>query len=206
MFKRKLITVLLFVAIGAEITAAEFSPASAECVPHANGSACSIQWDFVQAPRAFYQVEYLDENSLKWRALGQPYESVHTRSKPVPAARLYRVRGCDDHAVRRNCVSSTVHWAIVRPVAEEIPDFVVDGYGVEMHIAKDAPMAIQLAQYNVYRLVQLLDRVPDLSRLPPMTKPEAEQLSATGRIDDYQILAGVYANYSERRNKAARDD
>jgi hypothetical protein len=205
MFKY-LLAALVCTVPAAVLAAAEFSPGTVECVPQSNGSACSIQWDFVQAPRAFYQVEYLDENSLKWRALGRPYGSFHTRSEPVPAARLYRVRGCDDESVQRNCVSSKVHWAILRPPVDEIPDYLVDGSGVEMHIAKSAPVDVQIAQYNVYRLIQLLDRVPDMSRLPPMTRPRAGRVSVAGQGDDYQILAGIYENYSARREQAISDD
>jgi hypothetical protein len=97
---------------------------------------------------------------------------------------------------------STVQWAIARPATEDIPDFLVDGNGVEMHIAKNAPESVQLAQYNVYRLVQLLDRIPDLSRLPPMTKPQLAGTALAGAGSDEQILTGIYENYTERRNRA----
>lgn len=204
MFKM-LIAALAAIAPGIEINAADVAEGSAECVAHSKGAGCSIQWDFTRSPRAYVQVEYLDENSLQWRALGQPYDAVHTRSEPVPAARLYRVRGCEDAAVKRNCALSTVQWAIARPPMDEIPDYLVDGNGVEMHIAKSAPEAVQIAQYNVYRLIQLLDRISDTSRLPPMTRPGFNGASTEANSDDEQILRGIYENYTERRLRKPRN-
>ena len=201
-----LIAALAAVAPGAGMERADVAASTVECVARSGESGCSIQWDFTRSPRAYFQVEYLDENSLQWRALGQPYDALHTRSEPVQAARLYRVRGCDDAAARLNCTLSTVQWAIARPATEDIPDFLVDGNGVEMHIAKNAPASVQVAQYNVYRLVQLLDRIPDLSKLPPMTEP---RMAGTGLVEvgsDEQILTGIYENYTERRNRALRGE
>lgn len=203
MFK-KLIVALAAIAPGVVLNAAETPAATVECVPKAGNAGCSIQWDFLQQPRAYFQVEYLDDSSMQWRAFGRPYDSVRTSSEPVPAARLYRVRGCDDATVRRNCVTSTVQWAIARPTPEEIPDYLVDGNGVEMQIAKNAPETVQIAQYNVYRLVQLLDRIQDLSKLPPMTQPGTGAHSVSGASEDEQILAGIYENYTERRRLAIR--
>jgi hypothetical protein len=205
MFKM-LIMAVAAIAPGPEINAADVAQASAECVPQSNGPDCSIRWDFTGSPRAYFQVEYLDENSLKWRTVGQPYDALRTRSEPVQAARLYRVRGCDDATVKRNCTWSTVQWAIAHPDTEDIPDYLLDGNGVEMHIAKNAPDNVQIAQYNVYRLVQLLDRVPDPSSLPPMTRPQSGHASADSMSDDEQILLGIYENYTERRRQAQRGD
>ena len=200
------IAAIAAIAPGAEINTPDVAVATAECVPRYNGSGCSIRWDFTHSPRAYVQVEYLDEHSLQWRAVGQPYEALHTRSEPVQAARLYRVRGCDDAAVKRNCATSTVQWAIARPATKDIPDFLVDGNGVEMHVAKSAPEFVQIAQYNVYRLVQLLDRIPDLSKLPPMTRPRVADATPAGMSDDDQILLGIYENYTERRTRALRGE
>ncbi len=201
MFK-KLIAALAPIAMGAALNAAEAPPATAECVRQAGSTGCSIRWDFLQQPRAYFQVEYLDDAAMQWRAYGQAYDSVRTSSEPVPAGRLYRVRGCDDATVRRNCLTSTVQWAIARPAPDEIPDYLVDGNGVEMQIVKNAPESVQIAQYNVYRLIQLLDRIPDLSRMPPMTKPGTGSLAVSGPSEDQQILAGIYENYTERRSLA----
>ena len=204
MFKM-LIAALAVIAPGAGINAADSGPnATADCAPLANESGCSIEWDFTRSPRAYFRVEYLDENSLQWRAAGQAYDALRTRSEPVRGGRLYRVRGCDDPAVQRNCSFSTVQWAIVRPAMEDIPDYLVDGNGVEMHIAKNAPESVQRAQYNVYRLVQLLDRIPDLSRLPPMTPPRMPGAPLAEASDDDQIVIGIYENYAERRRQAIR--
>jgi hypothetical protein len=192
-----LVAAVAAIAPGAGLSAADNADATADCVPQANESGCSIEWDFTRSPRAYFQVEYLDENSLQWRATGRPYDALRTRSEPVEGARLYRVRGCDDAAVQTNCTSSTVQWAIARPPIEDIPDYLVDGNGVEMHVAKNAPESVQVAQYNVYRLVQLLDRIPDLSRLPPMTPP-----GMAGTSDDDPIVTGIYENYTERRRQA----
>lgn len=205
MFKM-LIAAVAAIAPGAGLNAAEVAESSAECAAQANGPGCTIRWDFSGAPRAYFQVEYLDENSLQWRAAGQAYDALRTRSEPVQPARLYRVRGCDDASVKRNCTWSTVQWAIEHPAMEDIPDYLVDGNGVEMHIAKNAPENVQLAQYNVYRLVQLLDRVPDPSSLPPMTRPRAAHASADEMTDDEQILLGIYENYTERRRQAQGGD
>lgn len=205
MFKM-LITAVAAIAPGPEINAADVAQSSAECAPQSNGQGCSIRWDFTSSPRAYFQVEYLDENSLKWRTVGQPYDALRTRSEPVQAARLYRVRGCDDATVKRNCTWSTVQWAIAHPDLEDIPDYLLDGNGVEMHIAKNAPDNVQIAQYNVYRLVQLLDRVTDASSLPPMTRPQGDHASADSMSDDEQILLGIYENYTERRRQAQRTD
>ena len=201
MFKNTIVA-LAFIAAGTEINAGEFIAGTAECKREDASSDCSIQWDFAQAPRAYVQVEYLDENSSQWQPSGQPYGPVHTRSKPLPPAKLYRVRGCDDPAVQRNCVSSTVHWAVARPPVEEIPDYLVDGNGVEMHIVKNAPEAVQIAQYNVYRLIQLLDRIPDLSELPPMTKPRTVGTPLGDPGGEEQVLTGIYENYTERRRQS----
>jgi hypothetical protein len=176
------------------------------CAPHQKSSACAIQWDFVAAPRGFYQVEYLDEHSLTWRTSGSPYSAFHSRSQPVQPERLYRVRGCDDEAMSRHCVASTVQWAIARPKTDEIPQVLVDGNGHEMYVVKSAPKEVQIAQYNVYRLVQLLDRIPDLSQLPPMTKPQVPNGPVAGYNEDYNILSGIYENYSERRRQAIHVD
>ena len=203
MFKM-LIVAVAAIAPGAGINAADVAQGSAECVPQSNGPGCSIRWDFTGSPRAYFQVEYLDENSLKWRTVGQPYDALRTSSEPVQAARLYRVRGCDDATVQRNCLVSTVMWAIARPTTDDIPDYLVDGNGVEMHIAKNAPEHVQIAQYNVYRLVQLLDRIPDLSRLPPMTPPRTAGTAFADASDDDPIVTGIYENYTERRRQALR--
>jgi hypothetical protein len=203
---KMLIAAVAAIAPGAGTNAAEVEQNSAECIPQGNAPGCSIQWDFSRSPRAHFQVEYLDENSLQWRATGRAYDALRTRSEPVQPARLYRVRGCDDAAVKRNCTWSTVQWAIARPATEDIPDYLVDGNGVEMHIAKNAPENVRLAQYNVYRLVQLLDRVPDPSSLPPMTRPRIADTSADGMSDDEEILLGVYENYTERRAQAQRSE
>ncbi len=194
------------IAPGAGLNAADVADATAECVPQANESGCSIEWDFTRSPRAYFRVEYLDENSWQWRATGQAYDALRTRSEPVEDAKLYRVRGCDDAALQRNCILSTVQWAIARPAVADIPGYLVDGNGVEMHIAKNAPESVQLAQYNVYRLVQLLDRIPDLSRLPPMTPPRTAGTPLANARDDDQIVTGIYENYTERRRQAIRAD
>jgi hypothetical protein len=197
-----LVAAVAAIAPGAGLNAADNADATADCVPQANESGCSIEWDFTRSPRAYFRVEYLDENSLQWRATGQPYDALRTRSEPVEGARLYRVRGCDDAALQRNCVLSTVQWAIARPAVEDIPGYLVDGNGVEMHIAKNAPESVQLAQYNVYRLVQLLDRIPELSRLPPMTPPRTGGTPLAEASDDDPIVTGIYENYTERRRQA----
>ena len=203
---KMLILTLAAVAPGAGINAAEVVTGAAECVAPSNGAGCSIQWDFTRSPRAYVQVEYLDENSLQWRAAGQPYDALRTSSDPVQGARLYRVRGCDDATVQRNCTVSTVLWAIARPAKADIPDYLVDGNGVEMHISKNAPENVQIAQYNVYRLVQLLDHIPDLSRLPPMTPPRTAGTALAEASDDDPIVTGIYENYTERRRQALRAD
>lgn len=205
MLKKLLLVTVCLILAGATY-AAEPTAGKLECAPKTTSSGCILRWDFVRAPRGFYQVEYLDENSLDWHAMGRPYDSFQTHSQPVPAARLYRVRGCDDEMMVRSCVSSSVQWAISRPAADEIPEFLVDGNGVEMHILKNAPESVQVAQYNVYRLVQLLDRIPDISKLPPMTEPRAYGGTGAGRSDDYQILKGIYENYRERHRQATRID
>ena len=203
---RKLLLTFVCVMPGAAAAGTGNAIGKADCAPQSRGFACEIRWDFTQAPRGFYQVEFLDETSRSWRALGRPYGAFHTRSGPVRPARLYRVRGCDDEFMTRNCVESSVQWAIARPAADRIPEFLVDGNGVEMHIVKSAPAGVQIAQYNVYRLVQLLDRIPDLSKLPPMTKPTATAVSGLGHEEDFLILSGIYENYSERRQRAIRTD
>ena len=205
MFEKVLAAVFVATAITAA-TAAETPAGRATCTPQSKGSACAIRWDFVQAPRGYYQVEYLDENSLVWRAFGRPYSAFHARSEPVQPERLYRVRACDDEAMTRRCVGSTVQWAIARPKSNQIPEVLVDGNGVEMNVVKSAPNDVQIAQYNVYRLVQLLDRIPDLSGFPPMTKPRATNETSVSLDDDYLILSGIYENYSERRQRAIRKD
>jgi hypothetical protein len=202
----KLLLIIVCVVAAAHAMAAEQVPGRAECAPKSGASVCALQWDFALAPRGFYQVEYLNENSLKWQAVGQPYSALHKNSGPVPVARLYRVRGCDDEAMHRNCVHSTVHWAVSRPAVDDIPDFLVDGYGIEMHVLKGAPASVQIAQYNVYRLIQLLDRIPDLSKLPPMTAPPAWQGLAAGRDGDLETLTGIYENYRARRQLAMQKD
>jgi hypothetical protein len=184
---------------------ADTVPGQAACVAQENGRGCAIGWDFVRSPRAFYQVEYLDERSLRWKKLGKPYSALHNHSEPVPGARLYRVRGCDDQTMRRNCAGSTVQWAISRPAPEAMPDHLLDGSGTEMQISKSAPYEVQVAQYNVYRLVQLLDRVSDLSELPPMSRPSEVPLWDDQEQTDQQILAGIYENYSERRRQAGEE-
>ena len=62
------------------------------------------------------------------------------------------------------------------------------------------------AVYNVYRLVQLLDRIPDPSKLPPMTKPTPTAMSGLNHEEDYLILSGIYENYRERRQRAIHSD
>jgi hypothetical protein len=203
---RKLLLIFVCVIPGAAATGTEDTIGKADCVSQSRGSACEIQWDFTRAPRGFYQVEFLDEGSLSWRALGRPYNAFHTRSESVKPARLYRVRGCDDEAMTSRCVASTVQWAIARPKTDKIPEVLVDGNGVEMHVVKSAPSEVQIAQYNVYRLVQLLGRIPDLSKFPPMTKPQPPNGPVFGRHDDYAILSGIYENYNERRQRALQMD
>lgn len=176
------------------------------CDREAHESACRLRWDFSQAPRAYVQVQELDADSGNWSPVGQPYESMRTKSNRVEGARLYRTIACDDPDIKRNCVSSRVQWAISRPTIDQIPEYLVDGDGIRMHISKGAPEDVQIAQYNVYRLIQLLDRIDDVSSLPPMTEPEVADsaLSPGGRSlsDDDKVLAGVYQNYRERRQQA----
>lgn len=176
------------------------------CDRKTHESDCKLRWDFSQAPRAYVQVQRLDSDSGNWSPVGQPYESVRRKSNRVEGARLYRTIACDDPDVKRNCVSSRVQWAISRPAIDQIPEYLVDGDGVQMHISKDAPEDVQIAQYNVYRLIQLLDRIDDVSSLPPMTEPEVTDSAlspgGTSLSDDDQVLAGVYQNYRERRQRA----
>ena len=108
--------------------------------------------------------------------------------------------------MKRNCAGSSVQWAISWPAPEEMPDYLVDGYGTRMQIVKSAPYDVQVAQYNVYRLVQLLDRIPDVSKLPPMTEPNDLLSDGTDAEAAMAILAGIYVNYSERRRRAGDAD
>lgn len=87
-----------------------------------------------------------------------------------------------------------------------MPEFLVDSTGARMHISQSGSPEIQLDQYNVYRLVQLLDQVDEVSALPPVTEPQFSpdqyEHSGTPTVDD-QIYTSIYYNYRSRQEQAA---
>lgn len=179
---------------------------SVDCENSGGRSFCDLIWDFSQAPRTYVQIQAFDTATQAWKEHGSPYESFLKRSLPLDGGNLYRAVACDDVAMRQNCVSSTVQWSLVWPALHEMPDYLSLSNGSRMYISREAPLEIQIEQYNVYELVRFLDRVEDLTALPPMTERETfgdPRLSPA--IDDEAsaqdlIYSGIHYNYEARRS------
>jgi hypothetical protein len=179
----------------------------ADCDRSGHGRACMLGWNFSEDPHPHYRVQRLTTRPQQWVNTevmsGDPYATGDS----VEGGYLYRVAACDDRASTKNCSYSTVQWAIERPTQEEIPDYLLDGDGVKMEISKSDDLLSQTDQYNVYRLIQLLDDVDDVHSLPPMTEPRVSNVDTPtlddSVTDDDMIFASIYHNY-EMRRKAGR--
>lgn len=175
----------------------------ADCDRADHGRACRLGWNFSADPRPYYRVQRLTTEPPEWANTeilsGDPY-AIGLR---VEAGHLYRVVACDDRASTRNCVYSSVQWAIERPTREDMPDYLLDGNGVKMVISKTDDLLSQTDQYNVYRLTQLLDNVTNADLLLPMTKPRISNpytaVLDESVTDDEMIFTSIYHNYELRR-------
>lgn len=167
---------------------------------------CRIAWDFSGSPRTFYWVQQFDTETESWKRIGEPaIEPYGASGETVPGGFLYRVLAGNDQNATEECASSSVCWAPVRPKGvDEIPERIPNGRGQQMIVSKNFGLDDQASQYNVYLLVQLLNRI-DLSRMPPMTKPRAlsSDPSTLDLTDDELINEGVYVNYEAQRAQAA---
>ncbi len=175
----------------------------ADCDRNFHGRACMLGWNFSGDPRPHYRVQRLNTKPQEWINTEILNDDPYANGAPVDGGHLYRVAACDDKTATKNCVYSTVQWAIKRPTREEMPDYLLDGNGVKMVISKTDDLLSQTDQYNVYRLTQLLDDVADARSLPPMTKPRVSDQESPALddsvTDDDMIFASIYHNYQIRR-------
>lgn len=161
---------------------------------------CGIRWDLSATPRAFYGVQWLDPASGQWQsAFARRFQSPYASAGNVVSGRLYRILGCDDDGLTRNCVSTTAFWAPVMPRSGDIPEIVPvsteDGRVEHARISEDAHRYTRLMQLNVYLLSDLLGRTSSAA-LPPMTAPL--EPGAPGDIA-HDVHHNVYAAYEAAR-------
>jgi len=175
----------------------------ADCDRTDHGRICKLGWNFSGDPRQHYRVQRLTTKPQEWVDTEILNANPYATGIPVDGGYLYRVAACDDKAAIKNCVYSTVQWAIARPTPEEMPDYLLDGNGVKMVISKTDDLLSQTDQYNVYRLTQLLDDIADVRLLSPMTKPRVSDVDMPtlddSVTDDDMIFASIYHNYEIRR-------
>lgn len=175
----------------------------ADCDRSVHGRACMLGWNFSGDPRPHYRVQRLTTKPQQWVNTEILSSDPYATGRPVEGGNLYRVAACDDKASTRNCIYSSVQWAIERPTREEMPDYLLDGNGVKMVISKTDDLLSQTDQYNVYRLTQLLDEVADVHLLPPMTKPRISNPDTVvldeSVTEDEMIFTSIYHNYEMRR-------
>ena len=161
-------------------------PSLADVLPLGSGTArcdpadrdisqCTIRWDLSATPRASYSVQWLNPATGAWEPLFKHrFDSPHQHGGHVDVGKLYRVLGCSDGAMRKNCVSTTAHWASVVLPVDKIPDSVrIGDSGDDVQVAavsKDAEAYTQVMQLNVYLLADVLKRASEAS-LPPMIPP-----------------------------------
>jgi len=180
----------------------------AACDRAVRDGACHIAWNLSATPRAYYWVQQYDSERTEWRSLGEPSTQAWTTSKAaVAGGHLYRVHACNDFEATDDCIGTTLIWAPLHPRSvDEIPAEMVDAHGVTMTVSKNADLALQTAQYNVYSLVQVVQRI-DLTTMPAMTPPaerRPDPSTDSGLTPDDLIHVGVYDNYEGLRAIAAR--
>jgi hypothetical protein len=180
----------------------------AACDRGAGDGACHIAWNLSATPRAYYRVQQYDAERADWRSLGETSTQAWATSRStVDGGYLYRVQACNDLEATEDCIGTTLTWAPLHPRSvDEIPAEMVDAHGVAMSVSKNADLAVQTAQYNVYRLVELVQRI-DLARMPAMTPPVERRPDPnmdSGLTPDDLIHIGVYDNYEGLRAIAAR--
>jgi hypothetical protein len=152
-------------------------------------------------------VQQYDAEGAAWRSLGKPSTQAWATSETAVAAGfLYRVQACNDLGATDDCIGTTLIWAPLHPRSvDEIPAEMRDAHGVRMTISKEADLAMQTAQYNVYSFVQIAERI-DLATMPAMTPPpdrRPDPSTDSGLTPDDLIHAGVYENYESLRTLAA---
>jgi hypothetical protein len=145
----------------------EFEPVAA--------SACNLHWDLSATPRSAYVVEWLNPSTGQWEpALARLFRSPFATARDLSPGRLYRVRGCNNLARKRDCVSTTAIWAPVIPKDTEIPASVpITAPGGDIQqaaIAREASRYTKIMQLNVYLLSDVLGRATEAG-LPPMSAP-----------------------------------
>jgi hypothetical protein len=189
---------------------AEPPPASgqAACDRAVRNGTCKIAWNMTATPRGYYWIQQYDTERAGWRTIGEPSTQAWATSKAaVPAGFLYRVQACNDLEGTDDCIGTTLLWAPLHPRSvDEIPAELRDANGIRMTISKDADLAMQTAQYNVYSLVQVAQRI-DLATMPAMTPPPErypDPSTDSGLSADDLIHAGVYENYESLRALAGR--
>ena len=180
--------------------------ADAQCKQRPNGNTkCILTYDLNDNPRRHYQLHALDNDLLVWRSVATPKKA---RGKlEVRPETLYRVLACDDRDYSLNCVSSSATWApSLRPLEEIPPEMEImdsDGTTMKVGFASGDSQFVLLAQYNVYVLSDLVNRVvlADSEDLPEMLPP-IEMVETTHRSLDHQIAHNSHSIYEGARSKA----
>lgn len=173
------------------------------CVQQTIDDKCKLTWDFSTTPKAMYRIERLDPLSGKWNDVST-VELLTSGSTAVDGGSLYHVRGCNigSKGAVADCAASNVVWVPVFPEEKDVPSEVVGIHGETMSISKDADLAMQTEQYNVYLLVRLLDMV-DLASLPPMLEVTAQDILADGK---WTLSEGMqrsfYLNFTAKQQQA----
>jgi len=167
-----------------------------------------VAWNLSSTPRSYYWVQQYIPAMQSWRRLGNPVTTPYATSEAaVDQGSFYRVYACNDLDGTQECTSTTLCWVPVRPrSADQIPASMPDGHGQQMVVAKETDLETQTQQYNVYRLVQIVNGI-DLRTMPPMTPPKErspDPSTESGLTPDDLIHLGVYENYEALRALAIK--
>lgn len=204
---------LLIASVG--IAEAQTGHAEANCSNLDVGpEKCELSWDMSSSSRTNYKVQALDSLELVWIDLAQASNVKDVGRKHVDSEALYRVLACDDRAFQLNCISSYTAWAPSLIRTDEIPRKMqmleADGNIATVSVAKTADRYVQLTQYNVYLITDLVNRAEQASPnlivdMQPPSEPE-NQVANSPRALDHQIMHNVQDVYQGARaqNKELR--
>ena len=182
------------------------TPSMAVCLPLADDTEhCRLAWNMTGYERAHYRAERLDASTLLWTPVVDGDADLVLHVGPlVRVNALYRVMGCDDPQFTRNCVSSSAAWGVAVKAPADLPKimYISDGSGEPQAVEIDttSDRYILNSQYNVYRVVDLVNRVAraDPARLPVMLPPE-EPLAEADL--DHQVQHNVQQQYALLREQ-----
>lgn len=193
--KQFIVQAMVALALAMSFSTSAFAYGSLACAAGSDRGACRVQWNLNGHALSTVWIQRLAPEAQAWIDISDALtQSAGTTDKPLEAGALYRVIGCKDSA-RSECVSTAVLWVpIWVDDSSSIPDTVTSYEGLVFRVNRKGDLVDQLIQYNVYRFTVVAQSSGDLSRLPPMTKPDP----AMSTFND-TVQANIYPQYMRRR-------